>query len=50
MDSGEENPHDPSNHKTIFNLDYEENHDILAMCGNFADVRLVKGSMQELME
>ena len=41
---------DPSNHKTIFNLDYEENHEILAMCGNFADVRLVKGNMQEFIE
>jgi len=31
------------------NLDYSHNHDILAVCGNFADMRLVNGDLSHLM-
>jgi hypothetical protein len=31
------------------NLDYSHNHDILAVCGNFADMRLIKGDLSHLM-
>ena len=31
-------------------LDYSHNHDILALCGNFADMRLVKGDLSHLVE
>ena len=47
--TAEDIQNDKKKHKTIMNLDYSHNHDILAVCGNFADMRLIKGDLSHLM-
>eukprot|EP00356_Strombidium_inclinatum_P010962 CAMPEP_0170493874 /NCGR_PEP_ID=MMETSP0208-20121228/14320_1 /TAXON_ID=197538 /ORGANISM="Strombidium inclinatum, Strain S3" /LENGTH=97 /DNA_ID=CAMNT_0010769855 /DNA_START=1016 /DNA_END=1307 /DNA_ORIENTATION=+ len=39
-----------SERATIFNLDYDEEHELLALCGNFPHLRLVDGSIQDFVD
>ena len=47
--SGEANLQQISN-KTVFQMDYNHRQEVLAVCGNFGDIRLIKGDLQSLVD
>ena len=36
--------------KTVFQMDYNHRQEILAVCGNFGDMRLIKGDIESLIK
>ena len=40
---------EPEKYRSIFQVDYSHDHEILAVCGNFADLRIINGDLSSLM-